>query len=123
MTKQSLSLSTLARYADPGSRWTCPIVGIPTPGRTLIMRRLLLQTALSAPTIARAYEPRNYAEDNWPYDDGDVTVYEGTEAELCEEAEFIFANAAQHAAGSYRRKVARNLADAIDYVLRADRTE
>lgn len=55
MKKQSLSLSTLARYADPCPRFTCPIVGIPTPGCTLIMPRRLLQTALDSPSIQRAY--------------------------------------------------------------------
>lgn len=50
-----IQLSTLRRYADTGSRFTCPFVGIPLDGQVLIMKRKYLTAALSAPTVEAAW--------------------------------------------------------------------
>lgn len=47
-------LGTLARYAKTG-KVASPIVGVPIEGRTLIVERRLLQAALDAPSINRAW--------------------------------------------------------------------
>ena len=50
-------------------------------------------------------------EDADPDNGGDWTLYEGTEAELVEQAREIFRHAQPHAAGAYQRRVARTISE------------
>jgi len=60
----------------------------------------------------RAFEPKNYAGDNWPHDSDDVIVFAGSGEELLDTALGMFHQKLSDAAGAYTNKVAKTLWEA-----------
>lgn len=77
------------------------------------MMTLAIYAEHTARAGERAYEPRNYAGENWPHDDDDVLVYEGTDSQLRAFAAQIKRDAPEGPSGSYKRKVAGTILGAV----------